>query len=80
MIDTTLQAETTRTAEDDRALAIHPFRIAIDQADLDDLRDRLSRTRWPDELPAAGWSRGVPLDYLRELAEYWRSELRLARA
>ena len=44
---------------------IRPFRIDIPQADLDDLRDRLARTRWPDELPGVGWSRGVPLDYLQ---------------
>ena len=58
---------------------IRPFRIDIPQADLDDLRDRLARTRWPDELPGVGWSRGVPLDYLKELAEYWARRLRLAR-
>jgi len=50
---------------------IRPFRIAIPQADLDDLRGRLARTRWPDELPEVGWSRGVPLGYLKELAAYW---------
>ena len=50
-----------------------PFRIDIPQPDLDDLHDRLSRTRFPDELPGVGWSRGVPLDYLKELAEYWRT-------
>lgn len=48
-----------------------PFRIDIPQADLDDLRDRLSRTRWPRSLPGTGWSRGVPVTYLRELTEYW---------
>ena len=52
---------------------IRPFRIAIPQADLDDLGDRLARTRWPDELPGVGWSRGVPLAYLNQLTEYWRS-------
>jgi pimeloyl-ACP methyl ester carboxylesterase len=52
---------------------IQPFRIDVPQADLDDLRDRLARTRWPDELPGVGWSRGVPLAYLRELTEYWRT-------
>ncbi|MDQ6773869.1 MAG: epoxide hydrolase [Candidatus Dormibacteraeota bacterium] len=52
---------------------IRPFRIEIPQADLDDLHDRLARTRWPAELPAVGWSRGVPLGYLQGLAEYWRS-------
>src|SRR6266545_802202 len=51
---------------------IRPFRIDVPQADLDDLRDRLARTRWPDELPGVGWSRGVPLGYLEELAAYWR--------
>jgi epoxide hydrolase len=52
---------------------IRPFRIEIPQADLDDLADRLARTRWPDELPGVGWTRGVPVGYLRELAEYWRT-------
>ena len=47
---------------------IQPYRIDIPQADLDDLRDRLHRTRWPDELPGVGWSRGVPLGYLQQLA------------
>jgi pimeloyl-ACP methyl ester carboxylesterase len=51
---------------------IRPFRIEVPQADLTDLADRLARTRWPDELPGAGWGRGVPLGYLEELAGYWR--------
>lgn len=50
---------------------VRPYRIDVAQDDLDDLRDRLARTRWPDELPGAGWSRGVPLGYLKELAGYW---------
>jgi pimeloyl-ACP methyl ester carboxylesterase len=50
---------------------IRPFRIDIPHADLDDLRDRLARTRWADELPGVGWTRGVPLGYLKELAGYW---------
>ncbi|MFF8946123.1 epoxide hydrolase family protein [Streptomyces sp. NPDC014864] len=53
---------------------IRPFRIAVPQSDLDDLYDRLDRTRWPDELPGTGWDHGVPLDYLRELVRYWRHE------
>jgi pimeloyl-ACP methyl ester carboxylesterase len=53
--------------------SVRPFRIDVPQADLDDLHDRLARTRWPGEVPGAGWSRGVPLDYLRDLAEYWRT-------
>ncbi|MFG1970667.1 epoxide hydrolase family protein [Nonomuraea fuscirosea] len=49
---------------------IKPFRIDIPQADLDDLRERLRRTRWAAQLPG-GWSRGVPVAYLRDLAGYW---------
>jgi pimeloyl-ACP methyl ester carboxylesterase len=52
---------------------LRPFRIEIPQADLDDLRDRLGRTRWPDELPGVGWDYGIPLGYVRDLAEYWRT-------
>jgi pimeloyl-ACP methyl ester carboxylesterase len=52
---------------------MRPFRIDIPQADLDDLKRRLAATRWPDEVPGTGWDRGVPLAYLRELAEYWRT-------
>jgi len=52
---------------------IHPFRIEIPQADLDDLRARLARTRWPDQLEGVGWDYGIPLDYVRGLAEHWRT-------
>jgi len=53
---------------------IQPFEVNIPQADLDDLHERLTRTRWSDELPGVGWSRGVPLGYLNELTEYWQNE------
>ena len=52
---------------------IVPFQLDIPQSQLDDLRDRLAKTRWPDELPEVGWSRGVPVGYLSGLAEYWRT-------
>jgi epoxide hydrolase len=52
---------------------MNPFRIDIPQVDLDDLRSRLDRTRWPHELPDVDWDRGVPVAYLSEMAEYWRS-------
>jgi pimeloyl-ACP methyl ester carboxylesterase len=51
---------------------IRPFRIDIPQADLDDLSDRLARTRWSRRLPGEGWSRGVPAGHLEELAAYWQ--------
>jgi pimeloyl-ACP methyl ester carboxylesterase len=50
-----------------------PFHIDVPAAALDDLHDRLARTRWPDELPDAGWDYGVSLAYLQDLAEYWRT-------
>jgi epoxide hydrolase len=50
---------------------ILPFRIDIPQADIDDLHQRLRNTRWPDELPGAGWNYGIPLSYVRDLTEYW---------
>ena len=51
---------------------IEPFRIHVEQAVLDDLRDRLARTRFPDEIEGSGWEYGIPVDYVRELVEYWR--------
>jgi pimeloyl-ACP methyl ester carboxylesterase len=51
---------------------IRPFRIEIPQADLDDLSERLTRTRWAADLPGDDpWARGVPAAYLRELADHW---------
>ena len=61
------------TGADRPDTAIRPFRIEIPQADLDDLQERLARTRWPDELPGVGWAYGVPLDYIKKLAAYWRT-------
>ena len=53
---------------------IQPFRIAIPQADLDDLHRRLDAVRWPDELPDVDWRYGVPLAYLKDLTQYWRTD------
>lgn len=50
------------------------FRVAVPQAELDDLHARLDRTRWPGELPGSGWDYGIPVGYLRDLADYWRHE------
>jgi pimeloyl-ACP methyl ester carboxylesterase len=51
---------------------IRPFRIDVPQEQWDDLTARLANTRWP-VLPDVGWTRGVPVAYLRELAEHWRT-------
>jgi pimeloyl-ACP methyl ester carboxylesterase len=50
---------------------VRPFRIEVPDEALTDLRSRLSNTRWPAPLPGAPWERGVPLDYLKRLAQYW---------
>ncbi|WP_055717843.1 epoxide hydrolase family protein [Streptomyces torulosus] len=53
--------------------ALRPFRVDIPRPQLDDLRARLAAARWPAEVPDVGWSRGVPVGYAKELAEYWRT-------
>jgi epoxide hydrolase len=53
--------------------AIRPFKIDIPETKLEDLRDRIARTRWPEELPNTDWEYGVPVAYLKGLAEYWRT-------
>ncbi len=52
---------------------IRPFQVHVEDNMLDDLKSRLTRTRWPDEIDDAGWDYGVPLKYLRELTEYWQT-------
>jgi pimeloyl-ACP methyl ester carboxylesterase len=53
---------------------INPFRIAVPDADLVDLKERLARTRWPEAECVDDWTQGIPLGYTRELAEYWAAE------
>jgi microsomal epoxide hydrolase len=53
---------------------IRPFRVEVPAEVLDDLRDRLARTRWPDQIPGSGWGYGTNLEYLQELCTYWRND------
>ena len=55
-------------------MAVQPYKIEIPDSVLDDLKSRLERTRWPDELPDTGWDYGSNLDYVKELVEYWRTK------
>jgi microsomal epoxide hydrolase len=55
-------------------MSIQPFKINIPQATLDDLRERLARTRWPDEVEGAGWDYGTNVGYLKSLVDYWQHE------
>lgn len=49
-----------------------PFRIDVPDAVLDDLHERLDRTRWPEPLAGAGWDYGADVAYVRELCDHWR--------
>jgi len=51
-----------------------PFHIDVTEEVLDDLQERLARTRWADEPAGAGWGYGMNPDYLRRLVEYWRHD------
>jgi pimeloyl-ACP methyl ester carboxylesterase len=55
-------------------MSIQPFKINIPQATLDDLHERLARTRWPDEVEGAGWDYGTNIGYLKSLVDYWQHE------
>jgi pimeloyl-ACP methyl ester carboxylesterase len=57
----------------DESRSLKPFRLDVPQAELEDLKARLARTRWPDEVPGTGWSLGPPVGYLKDLVEYWRT-------
>jgi len=54
--------------------AITPFLLDVPEADLEDLRSRLRRTRWPEAETVDDWSQGVPLAYARELCAYWAEQ------
>ncbi len=53
---------------------IEPFDITVPDEVLADLKERLGRTRWPDQIPGTGWDYGTDLAYLQELCAHWRDE------
>ena len=55
-------------------MAVEPFKIQVPDSVLDDLKSRLERTRWPEELPGTDWDYGSNLGYVKELVEYWRTK------
>ena len=54
-------------------MSIEPFEASIPDAALEDVVERLSRTRWPETLPDAGWGYGADLDMVKAYAEHWRT-------
>ncbi|HJN51900.1 MAG: epoxide hydrolase [Pseudomonadales bacterium] len=53
---------------------IQPFTVEASKAEIDNLRNRLSGTRWPDSETPDDWSQGVPIAYAKEFCEYWAKE------
>jgi len=51
-----------------------PFTLHVADADIADLRDRLARTRFPDQAPGAPWAFGADIAYMRSLVDYWRTK------
>jgi pimeloyl-ACP methyl ester carboxylesterase len=65
---------TTRDSVAEQAPLIHPFRVEVPQADIDDLRARIAATRWPDRETVPDRSQGARLADMQELLRYWGSE------
>jgi len=53
---------------------IREFQIEVTDEVLDDLKQRLSMTRWPNKETPEDWSQGIPLAYMKELCDYWQHE------
>jgi pimeloyl-ACP methyl ester carboxylesterase len=56
------------------SLEVVPFSITVDAAVLDDLRDRIRKTRLPEAAPGAPWAQGTDRDWLAALLGYWAGE------
>jgi pimeloyl-ACP methyl ester carboxylesterase len=67
----------TRSGRAEESMAdskVEPFKVQVSDDVLRDLRERLDRTRFPDEVPDTGWEYGTNLAYLRQLVDYWRTQ------
>jgi pimeloyl-ACP methyl ester carboxylesterase len=53
---------------------VRAFEVEVENAEIEALNRRLADTRWPDQLPDAGWDYGTEREYLRSLCAYWRTE------
>ena len=51
-----------------------PFVISVSDDEIAELRERLAKTRWPDNLPDVGWDYGINANLIKDLAEYWKDE------
>lgn len=55
-------------------MKVQPFQINVPQETLDDIQERLARTRWPNEITGSDWTLGTNLAYLKELVTYWQND------
>ena len=62
------------TAARAQGTAVRPFVIGVTDAKLDDLRQRIAATLWPDKETVADQSQGVPLATMQQLARYWATD------
>ena len=53
---------------------VRDFRFDVPQEVVDDLGRRLLTVRWPDRETPGDWSQGIPLDYMKEVCEYWQKD------
>jgi len=67
-METTCEEKQKRRSD----MSVQPFTISIAHRILDDVQERLARTRWPDEVDGAGWDYGTNLTYLKTLVDYWQ--------
>jgi pimeloyl-ACP methyl ester carboxylesterase len=61
-------------------IEVRPFELAVPERELDDLRERLARTRWPERETVDDWSQGIPLAYVQDLCAYWAESYDWRRA
>src|SRR5438445_6143870 len=54
-------------------MEVRPYTVNIPKMVLDDLRERIARTRWPDEISGTGWEYGTDLKFMMDLIEYWQT-------
>src|SRR5687767_7957953 len=67
-------ADTIKQKASYAQMSVQPFTIHVPQTVLDDLHNRLARTRWPREVAGAGWDYGTNVGYMKELADYWQHQ------
>ena len=55
-------------------MTVQRFELPYSEVAVEDLRQRLARTRWPDEIPGSHWDYGVSLEFMKEICQYWKDE------